>query len=937
MSRLIQGLFQDLIQGVEVRVARPFFDNLKVLPVLALLTALSVWSQPLLGASGLSVAPGAAAAAPHRSGYAGGGMSVSVTVLVNYNGEDVTCVGACNGVVIATPSGGTPPYSYLWEDGQTNQVAIGLCAGSISVTVTDVTGTESAVGSIALSDPTPLVVSAVPFAFAGGFNISCFGLSDGQITASSVGGVGGYSYFWSDGQLGPAALSVPAGSIFVQVTDANGCTDLDTVIMQEPAPLSASPSTVLPISCAGKTDGSINLVMSGGSAPYSYTWADGPTGAVRTGLSPGNYSVSVSDLVGCVFDTVFVIGNSPVLQVSLQDLLPASCPGLADGAADVAVLGGSPPYTYRWTNGLSTQDAVGLAADEYLLTVRDSRGCTATLPVTIPDGSPLTVSALKVNPACNSINGAIHLQVSGADGVLSYLWSDGQTTASATGLAAGAYDVVIMDGTCMVSRRYLLDNSSDLSIIIAPTETACNASTGTAEALVIGGSTPYSWLWSNGQTTQTATVLDAGWFEVASTDAAGCVVHGQALIERADDLALSAAVIPPAFCGANNASATVTPGSGTPPYSFLWSSGSSTSTANGLRSGLYSVRVSDINACVDTLRVALEDASLLLSLSGISTFCGTFSAGATAAIGGGSAPYRFRWSNGDTTSAISGLPAGTYTLVVRDNSGCQTSESISLQGSPGVLAEADVQGISCESLQDGAISINILDGVPAFAVSWSDGFIGPDRTDLPPLVYTVAVQDQANCIASGPVAVGDGCDVPLDAVDDFVEAIEGLALGIEVLLNDSYPDRDDIFVVLVSGASEGTVSLGGDEIFVYTAAEGFTGIDSFSYALCNGFGVCDTAWVYITVLPEFQIPDAFSPNGDGVNDFFDIRGIDAYPDNSLVLVNRWGSEVFRAAGYLGGWNGITENGAELPVGTYFYRLELGPGLDVLSGYLVLHR
>jgi len=569
--------------------------------------------------------------------------------------------------------------------------------------------------------------------------------------------------------------------------------------------------------------------------------------------------------------------------------------------------------------------------------VRDSRGCTATLPVSIPDNSPIAVSALKVNPSCNAADGAIHLQVSGESGSLSYLWSDGQTTASATGLRAGAYDVVIMVGSCMVSRRYLLDNSSVLSIVIAPTETACNAPTGTAEALVSGGSAPYTWLWSNGQTTQTATVLDAIPYEVTVTDAAGCVVQGHVLVERSDDLALSATVLPPTACGANNGSATAVPGSGTAPYTYLWSSGPTAAAASGLRSGIYSVRVTDINGCQDTLRVRINDAALSLSLSSTPAFCGTFSAGASSTASGGTVPYRYRWSSGDTTSAVSGRSAGTYTLLLRDQAGCQTSESITLLTSPGVLAEADVQGISCESLQDGAISIQVLQGVPSFSFSWTDGFSGPERSDLPPTVYNVAIQDQANCIASGPIAVGDGCDIPLDAVDDFVEAIEGSSLAVEVLVNDSYPDRDDIFVVLVAGASEGTVIPGDAETFVYTALEGFTGLDSFSYALCNGFGLCDTAWVYVTVLPEFQIPDAFSPNGDGVNDFFDIRGIDAYPGNSLVLINRWGSEVFRAEGYLGGWNGVTDGGAELPVGTYFYRLELGPGLDVLSGYVVLHR
>ena len=153
------------------------------------------------------------------------------------------------------------------------------------------------------------------------------------------------------------------------------------------------------------------------------------------------------------------------------------------------------------------------------------------LPVSIPPASTMTVSALQVNPACNANDGAIHLQLAGHSGPLNYLWSDGQTSASAIGLTAGTYDVVIMDEDCMISRSYDLDNSSSLEVDIDDSETACNAATGTATAIATGGNTPYSWVWSNGQTTQTANTLDVGTYSVKVTDANGCLATRRTSIE----------------------------------------------------------------------------------------------------------------------------------------------------------------------------------------------------------------------------------------------------------------------------------------------------------------------------------------------------------------------------------------------------------------------
>ncbi len=868
----------------------------------------------------------------------GDDMVITIVRLVNYNGQDVSCVGSCDGIAIANVSGGIPPYTYLWEDGQSNQVAIGLCAGTHTVTVTDATGTCINSASITFVDPPALVATTNAFTYPGGFNISCFGNSDGQIIASASGGVGGYSYIWSDGQLGPVALGVPAGNYFVQVTDLNGCTDLDSLVMQEPDPLSAALSGVLPVSCAGRSDGSINVVMSGGSGSYSYAWSDGPSAPVRSGLSPGSYTVSVSDIAGCDFDTTFSIGIQIPIQPSIVSIQPESCEGALDGAVDIDVNGGTSPYTYRWTNGGNTQDQSGLGANDYLLTIRDNRSCTASLPVTIPTESTLTISALKVNPACNSLDGAIHLQVNGHSGDLSYLWSDGQTTASAIGLSAGVYDVLIMDEVCMVNRQYLLDNTSALEISLNSTRSACNANTGTASAEPLGGVPPYSWLWSDGQTTQTAAALSAGQrYVVELSDAEGCIAHAQLEMREDKDLGLSVVTSGPSTCGANNATATVSVSAGTPPFNYTWSTGVGTASVTGLRSGLYSVRVRDLNECEDTFRVFIQDPSLVLNVSADPSFCASASAGASAELSGGTAPYSYRWSSGDLTASISGKAAGTYWVIARDANLCQSISRVELEGSRGVLAEADVFGVSCESLQDGAIELTVLAGVPAISYLWSDGPEIADRSGLEPGIYSVQIRDAANCLAAGPMNLGDACDLPLDAVDDFVESIEGLSQNIAVKENDIFPDRPDIFIILTEEPAQGIALSATPDLFSYTAPLNFTGADSFQYALCNGFGLCDSAWVYIAVLPQFEIPNAFSPNGDGVNDFFDIRGITEFPDNELVVFNRWGSEVFRTRSYTGDWPGLAGNGQELPSGTYFYQLDLGPGQESFAGFVVIHR
>lgn len=870
--------------------------------------------------------------------HAADDLILTTSVLSDYNGEDVSCVDECDGVAIVNPTGGIPPYNYSWSDGQTTQVAIGLCAGMYIVTVTDQTPC-SVTDTVFLLDPPALTVDTDPFEFLGGFNVSCPGFSDGQIMASASGGVGGYSYLWSDGQTGPNAVGLGGGLIFVVATDNNGCQVIDSVDMLEPPAISAGTSIILDVSCSGRVDGFIDLNMTGGSGSFSYAWDDGPVSPIRSGLNAGTYEVTVTDILGCDFDTAIEITKAPPVILTLEDVLYTTCPNSADGAIDISVNGGSPPYSYVWSHGVTTQDVTGLTRDKYYVTVSDTRGCYETQPVSVGSDAKLRISSLKVNPSCGMQDGAINLNVQGADGDVSYIWDDGTTTSTRENLEAGVYEVTVMDTVCMYSRKFQLSNSDSFEIAATVIPAICGTSTGSATADPVNGVAPYTWQWSDGQSTQTAATLSSGAYDVEITDARGCKAVAGIRVQENNNLALDAAIMKPSFCAANDGSILLTPMSGAMPYTYQWSTGETGNSITGVRSGIYLATVQDAAGCIDTARIAVEDDSdLSVDVVTTPSACVNWTGGAIAMPSGGTAPYRHTWATGDTSDMISGLPLGMGFVYVRDAAGCLDINGLLIPGSFGVRAEADVYGVSCNALDDGSIDLSVLSGLPEFEYNWNTGASTQDLEGLTlGDLYTVQVLDSAGCNVSGDMIIGDGCEDVLLAVDDTYQAVEAAVTSLPVTENDIAPTRSDITVSVLTAPAQGSASAESDLSVSYTAPAAFNGADSFTYILCNGIGTCDTALVLLSVVPEFVIPDAFSPNQDGVNDFFDIRGILEFPDNQLTIFNRWGTEVFAASGYDGTWDGTGPSGNALPEGTYFYSLTLGGDNEDYSGYFVIRR
>jgi gliding motility-associated-like protein len=307
-------------------------------------------------------------------------LSVSATTTQN-----VSCFGGSDGTASASGAGGNGGYSYLWSTGASGSTISGLVAGTYTVTATDGNGC-TATNTTTVTQPAVLVAST-----ALGSNVSCNGVSDGSAAASGTGGTTSYSYLWSSGATSAAISGLAAGTYTVTVTDANSCTDQESITITEPAALVASASETN-VSCNGAGDGVATASVSGGTTAYSYSWNTGGTTASISSLAPGTYSVTVTDANSCTDSASTTITQPAGLVASLNVDSNEKCNGFADGGMTASATGGTTAYGFAWSNAATTA-SVNVAAGTYSVTITDANGCTdsASGTVTLLDTIPPTV------------------------------------------------------------------------------------------------------------------------------------------------------------------------------------------------------------------------------------------------------------------------------------------------------------------------------------------------------------------------------------------------------------------------------------------------------------------------------------------------------------------------------------------------------------------
>jgi hypothetical protein len=304
---------------------------------------------------------------------------------------DPLCNGGNDGTASIDVLGGTPGYTYLWSpSGGTNAIETGLTAGTYTCVVTDANGCTTS-QSFTITDPALLVATAVSQT-----NVSCNGGANGDATVSVTGGTPNYSYAWApSGGSNATASGLTAGSYTCTITDGNNCTTTQTFNIIEPLALSVVFTSQTNVSCNGGSDGIASVVISGGTPGYAFSWAPtGGTSGTASGLAIGSYTCTITDTLGCSVTQTFSITEPAALVSSITSTTNVTTCNGSDGAIDISVSGGSPNYTFAWSNGPVTEDVTGLTAGTYTVTITDANGCIVidSASVTDPDAPAVSVT-----------------------------------------------------------------------------------------------------------------------------------------------------------------------------------------------------------------------------------------------------------------------------------------------------------------------------------------------------------------------------------------------------------------------------------------------------------------------------------------------------------------------------------------------------------------
>lgn len=515
------------------------------------------------------------------------------------------------------------------------------------------------------------------------------GAHNGDATATASGGTGPYNFQWMPcGCTNNPLHGLAAGTYTVITTDSKGCTASSIAIVNQGAAAGNVTMNSMPTSCFGGNDGTAYANGNGGQQPYTYSWANGDTTQSITGLSAGNYVVTVTTAQGCVKKDSIVV-TQPMQLVTNVSHTDALCFGASNGSASVAAAGGTPPYTYAWNNGNTTQSAGGLSSGNYFVAVTDAKNCTSIQNVFIDQPALLTLSVFSQNNVTcfGGNNGSATVVAYGGVAPYTFLWNPAAAaTAIATGLAAGTYSVSATDSNgCVKMITCTILQPGPLSSTVSSSPTACfGNSNGSATVAVAGGSAPYSYSWNPASASaSTATGLIAGTYSVSVTDMYGCTHLNMITVTQPSQLLATIASIQNVSCnGLSNGSASVGASGGTTPFSYAWSNGQTTSGASALPSGSYNVTVADAKGCTAIAWTTISQPNALaVTVGASSTICPGQNASISASTSGGTIPYTYFWQPNvgfGNTQTVSPAASTTYTVIANDANGCTSTGTVSV-------------------------------------------------------------------------------------------------------------------------------------------------------------------------------------------------------------------------------------------------------------------
>lgn len=522
--------------------------------------------------------------------------------------------------------------------------------------------------------------------------------------------------------------------------------------------------TITHVTCFGLSNGSASITATGGTGAYTYTWL--PTGtntAGITSLSAGTYTVLVEDATSNTASLTLTI-NQPAQLGAIVNHNNARCFGTATGTLSVAGTGGVAPYSFFWQS-LSSNAAVvpNVPSGIYSVIVTDANNCAITETVNVTEPTQIMATVTQTNASCfGSCDGAFNVLATG--GTPAYTFSTNLVFSNSynSNVCPGTYTITINDANnCSYTRAVTITGSPNFSVTASITDAHCGQADGSACLSITGGNFPFSYIWNNATTLSCLNNVPAGVYTATVSDGNGCITTTTAGVNNLNGPLLSVTSQTNVSCfGLFDGAASVSVSGGTAPFSFIWLTGQTTSTANNLGAGIHYVSVTDANACVATTSVNITQppklyAQIMITTPLCSSGCnGSLFANAT----GGTTGYTYAWTGTSGNSqTVTNLCAGNYGVIITDNSGCSATNSITLYQQLPISISGSYTNVSCGSTCDGAASFVITGGNPVFYYTWLPAQPGnfSYASNLCPGSYTFNVTDASGCSSTNTFVINN--------------------------------------------------------------------------------------------------------------------------------------------------------------------------------------
>lgn len=830
---------------------------------------------------------------------------------------NISCYNGITNVTV-TVGGGVGGYSYTWSPtGGNSSIANNLTAGSYTVLLKDANNcTITAVTNII--QPTALSATVTTS------DASC-SLANGSATINASGGTPGYAYFWTpSANTSSVATGLAAGNYTVTVTDVFNCTLTTTAVINQPVSFTST-LNVTNVSCNGGANGTASVTISGGLLPYTYSWSPAPGSgqgtSLASGLTAGIYTVMILDANNCGVSVVANVTQPAALTSSIVSN-NVSCNGDSNGGATVTATGGTTGYSYNWLpSGGTASVAIGLSAGSYTAVVTDGNSCTVTAITNITEPAVISTSISSTNITCNgAANGSATVTVAGGMPGYTYTWSpSGGNTSIANGLSPNTFTVSIQDlNNCLTTTVVSITQPAALTAIATQTNITCfGANTGSANMQVNGGTVPYTYSWSvAGNTSPNINSLTAGSYTCFISDNNNCTITQSVTLIQ--PTLLVAGTTNYSICAGMSVSITSSASGGVGPYVFSWNGGSilgQNINVNPISNTVYTLVVTDNNGC-NSLPV-ISSVSVLsqptVSINGNNSICFGGSSVLSASVIGATSNINYLWTPGSfTTSAITVTPATNVVYIVSVSSTglCpfNSQNQVTVVVNPNPIVSSNNSGaVGCAPL-----CVKFTDNSSTSQgtiTAWGWNFNnGQGATTATP---TICFDAPGTYTGDHTVVNSFGCS---STVKDFVTITVHPKPTADFNHSPIKPIINVDGEVIFTDASWGAPIVNWNWYFMNTAQ--YTSIlqnPTFAYTEAGTYvvalivksdkGCTDTLLRPIVVGEDFglYVPNAFTPNDDGLNDVFQPKGF-GIVKYELYIFDRWGEKLFHTKVFEEAWD-----------------------------------